>query len=77
MRHLRHLALIIDAVPAQARKYVYALIALAALGWSAYEAAAGDWVEMAGGVIVALANGLATRHTPKRDRAGGYRKHAG
>lgn len=49
-----------DLIPAQHRKIVYGLAALAALAISAYKAAHGDWIEFSesllGGFIAALAH---------------------
>ena len=48
-----------DVIPAQARKYVYAVIALAALIFTAYQASSGNWTEFVGGLIVALSHATA------------------
>ena len=48
-----------DVIPPQARKYVYALVALASLVWAAYEASGGDWTAFIGGLIVSLSSAMA------------------
>ena len=53
-----------DVIPAKARKYVYALITLAALLWGVYEASDGDWKKFVGGLIVALTTATAASNTP-------------
>lgn len=50
---------LVDVVPAKARKYVYAALSLAALGWSLYQASDGDWKQLVGGLIVALTGATA------------------
>lgn len=52
-----------DVIPAAARKYVYAVLALAAIVWSCYQAADGDWVQLVGGLIVALTGATAASNT--------------
>ena len=53
-----------DVIPAKARKYVYAVIALASLVWGVYEASDGDWKKFVGGLVVALTTGMAASNTP-------------
>ena len=53
-----------DVLPPHVRKYVYALVALAALVWGAYEASGGDWRRFVGGLIVALTSATAASNTP-------------
>ena len=48
-----------DVIPPQARRYVYALVALASLVWAAYEASGGDWTNFIGGLIVSLSSAMA------------------
>lgn len=48
-----------DIIPAKGRKYVYALVGLAALVWGAWQAADGDWKVVVGSVVTALVAGLA------------------
>lgn len=48
-----------DILPPTARKYVYAILGLAALCLSAYQATQGDWLEFAGYVLGALGFGTA------------------
>lgn len=52
-----------DVLPAQARKVLYAVLFVLALGFAAWQAADGDWVEFAGAVIVALFGATATSNT--------------
>ena len=64
-----------DVIPAKARKYVYALISLAALVWGVYEVSDGDWKKLVGGLIVALTTATAASNTSATDRGywGGVR----
>lgn len=48
-----------DVIPAQARKYVYALLALAALVLAGYQATQGDWLAFAVYLVGALTGGTA------------------
>lgn len=52
-----------DVLPPQARKYVYALLGLAALGLSAYKASQGDWFEFAAILLGSLGFGVAQSNT--------------
>jgi hypothetical protein len=52
-----------DVIPAKARKYVYAVLALAAIVFSAYQASNGDWAQLVGGLIVALTGATAASNT--------------
>lgn len=53
----------LTVLPAQARKYVYALLVLAALVYAAYQAADGDWLTALGSVLVSLTGGMAVSNT--------------
>ena len=53
----------LTVLPATARKYVYAVLALAALALAAYKAAHGDWVEFSGLLLGSLGFGQATANT--------------
>ena len=53
-----------DVVPPKARKYVYAVLALASLALTAYKANDGDWLEMAAFILASLGFGTATANTP-------------
>lgn len=56
-----------DLIPARARKYVYALAALALVVYAAWQASGGDWRAFAASLAVALVPGLAASNTaPKR-----------
>ena len=52
-----------DVLPAKVRKYVYAILALAAIVFAAYQASDGDWVQLVGGLIVALTGATAASNT--------------
>lgn len=56
-----------DVIPAQARKYVYAVISLAALVWGAFEVADGDWKKFVGGLVVALTTATAASNTAPKN----------
>lgn len=57
-----------DVLPPQVRKYVYAILALAALVWSAYTASHGDWGQFVGSLIVSLTGATAASNTsPQED----------
>lgn len=53
-----------DVIPAKARKYVYAIVTLAALVFGAWQAAGGDVEVFVGALIAALTSGLALANTP-------------
>jgi hypothetical protein len=48
-----------DVIPARARKYVYAAVALFMIGWGAYQAADGNWKVAVGALITTVVAGLA------------------
>lgn len=48
-----------EVMPAKARKYVYALLSLAALVFAVYQASDGDWALLVGGLITALTTATA------------------
>lgn len=52
-----------DVLPPQARKYVYALLALAAIVLAAWQASGGDWLVFAGLVLGALGFTTAASNT--------------
>ena len=54
---------LIDIIPASARKYVYAVIALAAFAWSVYESTDGNWKAFIAGLIVAASHSVAAANT--------------
>lgn len=54
---------LIDVLPAKARKYVYALLALAAIALGAYKASQGDWLEFSGLLLGSLGFGTAASNT--------------
>jgi hypothetical protein len=53
-----------DVLPPTARKYVYAILATAALGLAAYQASQGDWLQFAGLLLGSLGFGTASSNTP-------------
>lgn len=55
--------MLVNVIPAKARKYVYAGLTLAAIVYGVWQASDGDWGEVIGAVIVALINGMATANT--------------
>jgi hypothetical protein len=48
-----------DVLSPTARRYVYAVVTLAALVWGAYQVSGGDWREFAGALITALVTATA------------------
>lgn len=52
-----------DIIPAKARRYVYALLALAALGVTCWQAADHDWIVAAGAFVVAVSHSVAASNT--------------
>lgn len=52
-----------DVLPAKARKYLYAVLFVASLGFAAWQAADGNWVEFFSAIVVALFGATATSNT--------------
>lgn len=52
-----------EIVPAKARKKVYAVLTLALLVFTVYQASAGDWDQFVGGLLLALTTGTAASNT--------------
>lgn len=52
-----------DIIPAKARKYVYAAVALVALVVAAWQASDGNWDVAAGSLLASLVNALAHGNT--------------
>lgn len=52
-----------DVLPPKVRKYVYAVLALAALSLAAYKASEGDWLEFAGLLLGSLGFSTASSNT--------------
>ena len=48
-----------NVIPSRYRKYVYAVLTLAALVYGTYQASDGDWKTFVGGLIVALTTATA------------------
>jgi hypothetical protein len=49
----------LSVLPTEVRRYVYAALVLAALAYTAYQAAGGDWLQAIGGLLTALVGGTA------------------
>ena len=49
--------------PPKVRRYVYAVLSLAALVWGVFEVSDGDWKKLVGGLIVALTTATAASNT--------------
>jgi hypothetical protein len=65
-----------DVLPPKVRKYVYAILSLAALVWGVWQVSNGDVAQFVGGLIVALVNATAASNTPATKgevEAKGYR----
>lgn len=52
-----------DIIPARHRRRVYALLALAAIAFGAYQASEGDWTLFVASVLTALTSGTAASNT--------------
>jgi hypothetical protein len=52
-----------DALPPAYRKTLYALVMVAGLGFSAWQAADGNWEAFVAGLITSLTTALATANT--------------
>lgn len=52
-----------DIIPPTGRKYVYAIVALAALVFGAWQASDGNWAEAFAALLAALVNGMAHGNT--------------
>ncbi len=57
-----------DVLPARVRLYFYAALFVAALVFTAWQAADGDWAMFVGGLITALGGATAASNTPARRR---------
>lgn len=69
-RRARQMNPLFDVIPARARKYVYAAVALLALGWGAWQAAEGDWKVTVGALVTMLVAGLAHANvTPEEEES--------
>jgi hypothetical protein len=56
-----------DVVPARARKYVYAVLSLAALALAGYQATNGDWVQFVVYLVGALTGATAASNVAAKD----------
>ena len=52
-----------DILPPKVRKYVYAILSLAALVWGVWQVSNGDVAQFIGGLTVALVNATAASNT--------------
>lgn len=55
-----------NAIPPQYRRYLYALLFVAGVVFSVYQASDGDWAAFVGGLIVSLGGATAHSNTPRR-----------
>jgi hypothetical protein len=53
-----------DILPARVRRVAYALLFVASLLFAAWQAADGDWLQFAGGLVTALLGATAASNTP-------------
>jgi TRAP-type C4-dicarboxylate transport system permease small subunit len=60
-----------EILPTKARKILYAVLFVAALGFAAWQAADGDWTAFAGGLITALFGATAASNTGTSSEDGG------
>ena len=54
----------LTVIPAKYRRFVYAVLTLAALGLAAWKGAEGDWTEFVALLLGSLGFGTATANTP-------------
>ena len=54
---------IANVLPARVRQIAYAVLFVAALVFSVYQASDGDWVTFAGGLVTALLGAVAASNT--------------
>ena len=59
---------LVDVLPAKVRKYCYAALFVASLGFTAYQVSEGDWKQMVAGIIGSLTGAVAASNTPARFR---------
>lgn len=52
-----------DVLPEEVRKVLYAVLFVLALAFAAWQAAGGNWLEFAGGLITALFGATAASNT--------------
>lgn len=52
-----------DVLPPKVRRIAYAVVFVAGLVFAAYQAADGDWAQLAGAVLVSLTSLLAASNT--------------
>ena len=57
--------LLTDVLPPQVRKYVYAVLGLAAIGLGVWQASDGDWLLFAANLLGALGFGTAASNVNK------------
>lgn len=64
-RKARGMNPLFEIIPARARAYVYAAVALLMIAWGAWQASQGDWKVAVGSLITTLVAGLAHANTNK------------
>lgn len=52
-----------DVLPAKARKVLYAILFVSAIGFATWQAAGGDWLQFAAGFVTALFGAVAASNT--------------
>ena len=52
-----------DVLPPKARKYLYAVLFVAGIGFACYQASGGDWLAFAAGLVTALGGATAASNT--------------
>lgn len=62
-----------DVLPPKARKALYAVVFVAALVFSLWQASEGDWATFTGGLLTALVNLMAASNTPAPELEGAHR----
>jgi TRAP-type C4-dicarboxylate transport system permease small subunit len=56
-----------DVLPEKVRKVLYAVLFVLALAFAAWQAAGGNWLEFAGGLITALFGATAASNTGRSE----------
>lgn len=59
-----------DVLPAKVRRYVYAVVSLAAAIFTVYQATEGDWKEFTAGALAVLVGATATSNTDTQPQVG-------
>lgn len=64
---------LVDILPPQVRRSLYAIVFVAALIFGLWQASEGDWAEFVGSLLVSLVNLLAASNTPAPELDGAHR----